>query len=163
MFLLLYILGLTVDTINTASRMESTGAPNMIQVSEETATILKNEGYESWLRPREDLVHAKGKGLLQTYWLEINKDDSSLDCQRGNFRSPQKSEIHIHDKSNFVHNIKSKSSSDLKNENDNSKRIDNKGNDGPTFDEKIDDDISMDSESEAILSRSSSSSSIFDD
>jgi len=151
------------DTINTASRMESTGAPNMIQVSEETATILKNEGYESWLRPREDLVHAKGKGLLQTYWLEINKDDSSLDCQRGNFRSPQKSEIHIHDKSNFVHNIKSKSSSDLKNENDNSKRIDNKGNDGPSFDEKIDDDISMDSESEAILSRSSSSSSIFDD
>ena len=24
---------------------------------------------ESWIKPREEIVHAKGKGTLQTYWL----------------------------------------------------------------------------------------------
>jgi hypothetical protein len=65
------------DTINTASRMESTGIPNQIQISDETAKLLIDGGYESWLFPRKDLVHAKGKGCLQTYWLEINGIDSN--------------------------------------------------------------------------------------
>lgn len=60
------------DTVNTASRIESTGAPNKIQVSAQTAAYLFERGLGSWLEPRKDLVHAKGKGNLQTYWLEIN-------------------------------------------------------------------------------------------
>lgn len=59
------------DTINVASRMESTCHPNKIQVSEETARLLREEGYDDWLVPRKGLVRAKGKGELQTYWLNV--------------------------------------------------------------------------------------------
>jgi Adenylate and Guanylate cyclase catalytic domain len=57
------------DTVNTASRMESTGIPDRIQISEETACELRKYGYDDWFVPREDEVAAKGKGVLQTYWL----------------------------------------------------------------------------------------------
>jgi len=57
------------DTVNTASRMESTGKVNMIQVSPQTANLLKDEGLGKWVVPRENLVTVKGKGEMQTYWL----------------------------------------------------------------------------------------------
>lgn len=57
------------DTMNTASRMESTGIPNRIQVSQETAELIKNGGKKGWLSARETKVEAKGKGELQTYWV----------------------------------------------------------------------------------------------
>lgn len=57
------------DTVNTASRMESTGFPNRIQVSQSTAQLLLEAGKGNWFLPRGDLVHAKGKGLIQTYWV----------------------------------------------------------------------------------------------
>jgi class 3 adenylate cyclase len=60
------------DTINTASRMESTGKPERIQVSPDTAELLRDEGMESWLVPRKDLVEVKGKGALSTFWLIPN-------------------------------------------------------------------------------------------
>ena len=59
------------DTMNTASRMESTGARNMIQISQETAELLIALGKESWCKPRDDLVYAKGKGAMKTYWLSV--------------------------------------------------------------------------------------------
>jgi hypothetical protein len=65
------------DTINTASRMESTGKPDRIQVSPDTAELLREEGMESWLVPREELVEAKGKGALATFWLTPSEDDGS--------------------------------------------------------------------------------------
>ena len=62
------------DTVNTASRMESTGLPNKIQVSSETAKALLSEkdssSKKSWLIPREQKVHAKGKGQMETFWVE---------------------------------------------------------------------------------------------
>ncbi len=69
------------DTINTASRMESTGVPNMIQVSEQTAECLIKRGLESWVKARTDVILAKGKGYLRTFWLEIgdNCHDFSLE------------------------------------------------------------------------------------
>lgn len=57
------------DTVNTASRMESTGKPDMIQCSEATANFLKDAGKNSWLAPRNEPVFAKGKGQIQTYWV----------------------------------------------------------------------------------------------
>ena len=66
------------DTINTASRMESTGAPDKIQISKETAEALSIYGKDSWFVPRIDLVHAKGKGFLQTYWLDIYRKDEKI-------------------------------------------------------------------------------------
>ena len=58
------------DTINTASRMESTGESGKIQLSEETAELLRIDNKSSWLIKREDKVTAKGKGTLQTWWAE---------------------------------------------------------------------------------------------
>jgi hypothetical protein len=43
--------------------------PNRIQVSQATAELLKEAGKGSWITPRTDAVHAKGKGVLNTYWL----------------------------------------------------------------------------------------------
>ncbi|GKY96213.1 hypothetical protein MPSEU_000581200 [Mayamaea pseudoterrestris] len=57
------------DTVNTASRMESTGVRERIQVSQDTATLLTLAGKGHWLTPREDAVNAKGKGVLRTFWL----------------------------------------------------------------------------------------------
>lgn len=59
------------DTVNTASRMESTGIANQIQISQETAKHLVDAGKSHWFIQREDSIQAKGKGVLQTYWLAI--------------------------------------------------------------------------------------------
>ncbi|XP_067145635.1 retinal guanylyl cyclase 2 [Apteryx mantelli] len=56
------------DTVNTASRMESTGLPYRIHVSQNTVDTLRalNEGYEITPRGKTEL---KGKGVEDTYWL----------------------------------------------------------------------------------------------
>jgi len=59
------------DTMNTASRMESTSQAARIQCSQETADKLRESGKGHWVRPREDIVMAKGKGAMQTYWLDL--------------------------------------------------------------------------------------------
>jgi class 3 adenylate cyclase len=53
------------DTVNTASRMESHGAPGIIQVSEETYALLRSD-YEC--QPR-GTVEVKGKGRMTTFVL----------------------------------------------------------------------------------------------
>jgi Adenylate and Guanylate cyclase catalytic domain len=58
--------------------MESTGKPNLIQLSQETARLLQAAGKASWIKERDDKIHAKGKGLLQTYFLEIYTGDASF-------------------------------------------------------------------------------------
>ncbi|XP_062849360.1 retinal guanylyl cyclase 2 [Trichomycterus rosablanca] len=60
------------DTINTASRMESTGMPYRIHVHSSTVQILMalKAGYKVQTRGRIEL---KGKGTEETYWL-IGKD-----------------------------------------------------------------------------------------
>jgi class 3 adenylate cyclase len=65
------------DTMNTTSRIETSGKPHLIHVSPETAELLKNDGKENWLVLREDIVVAKGKGAIQTYWLKIDPDISN--------------------------------------------------------------------------------------
>jgi len=57
------------DTVNTASRMESTGIPGRIQVSESTYKYLMEAGKDKWLKARTDNVKAKGKGSLKTWWV----------------------------------------------------------------------------------------------
>ena len=49
------------DTVNTASRMESNGAPEKIHISEQTAEKLREAGKNDWFVPREDKIVAKGK------------------------------------------------------------------------------------------------------
>jgi Adenylate and Guanylate cyclase catalytic domain len=61
-----------------AARMESTGRPHMIQISQATANILSSVGKHHWIVRRQDAVEAKGKGALKTYWLNpsVNKKGS---------------------------------------------------------------------------------------
>ena len=61
--------------MNTAARMESTCIRGRIQISAETAEILKNSHKEHWITPRDDTVRAKGKGDLHTYWLLTGKEN----------------------------------------------------------------------------------------
>ncbi|KAH8375071.1 hypothetical protein KR093_002621, partial [Drosophila rubida] len=55
------------NTVNVASRMESTGKAGAIQVTEETCNILDQFGYTFLQR---GLVAVKGKGQLMTYYLQ---------------------------------------------------------------------------------------------
>ena len=58
------------DTVNTAARMESTGAKNKIHLSAETAELIRLAKYKDiWTSPRKEQIEAKGKGKLNTYWL----------------------------------------------------------------------------------------------
>ena len=57
------------DTVNTASRMESTGRPDQVQCSGEMAQLLAEQAPELTLRPRKGGVVAKGKGRLETFWV----------------------------------------------------------------------------------------------
>jgi hypothetical protein len=50
--------------------MESNGKPGMIQCSQKTADLLVRAGKSSWVAKRDEMVQAKGKGMLQTYWVE---------------------------------------------------------------------------------------------
>jgi class 3 adenylate cyclase len=58
------------DTVNTAARMESTGQKGRIHISKATAALIQKAGKGSWMKIREELVEAKGKGMMQTYWVE---------------------------------------------------------------------------------------------
>mmetsp|Transcript_18107 Transcript_18107/g.36476 ORF Transcript_18107/g.36476 Transcript_18107/m.36476 type:complete len:1137 (+) Transcript_18107:96-3506(+) len=58
------------DTMNTTARLESTGAPGAVHLSKETAELLIKAGKGAWIEPRKDMVEAKGKGKLQTFWLK---------------------------------------------------------------------------------------------
>ncbi len=59
------------DTMNTASRMESTGLRDRIHISQDTADLLIAAGKSKWLTPRKEKVVAKGKGEMQTYWVAV--------------------------------------------------------------------------------------------
>ena len=55
------------DTVNTASRMESTGVPGRIQVSEATYEMVCDEADFQW--EERGSVEIKGKGKMKTYLL----------------------------------------------------------------------------------------------
>eukprot|EP00980_Cylindrotheca_fusiformis_P009594 scaffold2123_cov96-Cylindrotheca_fusiformis.AAC.7 len=57
------------DTMNTAARMESTSGRSRVQVSQVTADLLVASGLSKWIVPRESKIFVKGKGEMQTYWL----------------------------------------------------------------------------------------------
>jgi hypothetical protein len=66
------------NTVNVAARMESNGMRNRIQASQATADYLISAGKGHWVKAREDLVEAKGKGKMQTYW--INPKSNAGSC-----------------------------------------------------------------------------------
>ncbi|XP_042367782.1 adenylate cyclase type 4-like [Plectropomus leopardus] len=60
------------NSVNVASRMDSTGVLDKIQVTEETSQIVESVGYSVTLR---GVVNVKGKGELTTYF--VNTEQSS--------------------------------------------------------------------------------------
>lgn len=62
------------DTVNTASRMESNGEAGRIHCSKETATILMGQ-HNHVLESRGE-INVKGKGLLNTFWLQHASEEN---------------------------------------------------------------------------------------
>ena len=67
-----FIYDLWGDTVNVASRMESSGVPGRIQVTTDTYHRLKDK----YLFDKRGEVDVKGKGEMTTYWLLDRKDIS---------------------------------------------------------------------------------------
>ncbi|RXM35198.1 Adenylate cyclase type 2 [Acipenser ruthenus] len=63
------------NSVNVASRMDSTGVLGKIQVTEETADILQSLGYSCSLR---GVIQVKGKGDLQTYFVEMDAGKTAI-------------------------------------------------------------------------------------
>jgi class 3 adenylate cyclase len=53
------------DTVNTASRMQTTGVPGCIQVTERTRQLLR----ERYVFRERGIIQVKGKGKMRTYFL----------------------------------------------------------------------------------------------
>ncbi|XP_019614800.1 PREDICTED: atrial natriuretic peptide receptor 2-like [Branchiostoma belcheri] len=77
------------DTVNTASRMESSSLPQKIQVSNETHTALRKKDC-FMLQARGD-VDIKGKGKMKTYWLIGHKNHREMDVETSLVCSHQRS------------------------------------------------------------------------
>eukprot|EP00980_Cylindrotheca_fusiformis_P013261 scaffold3373_cov137-Cylindrotheca_fusiformis.AAC.21 len=56
------------DTVNTASRMESNSAPNLIHCSDASAELLQEQAPSMKLFPRGG-ISVKGKGNMKTFWV----------------------------------------------------------------------------------------------
>lgn len=67
------------DTVNMASRMESTGIPNRVQISEAFKKTLLRPGALP-LKPRGE-IDVKGKGRAKTWLMSLEADDDDEDEQ----------------------------------------------------------------------------------
>lgn len=59
------------NSVNLASRMDSTGVPGRIQVTAETAEVLQENGIQCEYRGR---TQVKGPGEIPTYFVSVDKD-----------------------------------------------------------------------------------------
>lgn len=59
------------NSVNMASRMDTTGVPNEIQVTENVAEILGEHGISCRYR---GLTFVKGRGEIPTYFVNISSD-----------------------------------------------------------------------------------------
>ncbi|MGD1906882.1 MAG: adenylate/guanylate cyclase domain-containing protein [Leptolyngbyaceae cyanobacterium] len=65
------------DAVNIASRMESSSKPGKIQVTAATYEKLKDE----YVLERRGLVPVKGRGEMETYWLEARRPEKQAQPQ----------------------------------------------------------------------------------
>jgi class 3 adenylate cyclase len=63
------------DTVNTASRMESHGEPGRIQISQATHELIADDFATTPRGP----IEVKGKGTLNTYWLDVTRQGEPLE------------------------------------------------------------------------------------
>ncbi len=89
--------------MNTAARMESTGAPGKIQISQDTADLLVAAGKSHWLTAREDVVYAKGKGEMSTFWLNPGNKSSNRDADSVRYSNMSSCSVSTSDASDERH------------------------------------------------------------
>ena len=65
------------DTVNVASRMESTSVPGRVQCSQSTADLIRAQDPTICLLERGS-VNVKGKGTMKTYWIETAERAAAL-------------------------------------------------------------------------------------
>lgn len=61
------------DTVNIASRMDTTGMEGKIQVTEHTARVLMRQGIQCTYR---DETFVKGVGNIPTYFVDYESEES---------------------------------------------------------------------------------------
>lgn len=92
------------DTMNTTARIESSSMRDRIHVSQDTADLLIAAGRKSWLELRQDVIIAKGKGALETYWLRpptLRSRTSTLDLNvTQHFEEEEEEEEDLDDEAN---------------------------------------------------------------
>ena len=66
------------DTVNTASRMESTCTPGRVQVSEACRAALERSAPGRYMLSPRGSIEVKGKGSMFTYWLEGRAHEGAL-------------------------------------------------------------------------------------
>uniref|UniRef100_A0A0K0F830 adenylate cyclase n=1 Tax=Strongyloides venezuelensis TaxID=75913 RepID=A0A0K0F830_STRVS len=59
------------NSVNVASRMDSSGIPGKIQVTEEVKLLLEKENFEFECRGE---INVKGKGIMTTYFLKLSPE-----------------------------------------------------------------------------------------
>ncbi|KAG6454828.1 hypothetical protein O3G_MSEX008906 [Manduca sexta] len=75
------------DTVNTASRMESTGQPLRIHLSESTRALLEQWG--TFVVERRGEVELKGRGRMLTHWLLHCSEPEARPLTQGPQQPPQ--------------------------------------------------------------------------
>ncbi|KAF8785946.1 Adenylate cyclase type 1 like protein [Argiope bruennichi] len=110
------------NTVNVASRMDSTGLPNHIQVTEEVYNLLK----DTYVFQCRGIVKVKGKGDMTTYFLIRRKEPHEIQKNEPTICKEEKNEICQNvQKEACVNSMSSTQSSASKtnNENTNANRI----------------------------------------
>ena len=69
------------DTMNTTARIESGGKSGRIHISQETADLVVKAGKSHWLVKRQDIIQAKGKPDMQTYWVLKDTDAAGMSME----------------------------------------------------------------------------------
>ncbi|KAG8185405.1 hypothetical protein JTE90_018626 [Oedothorax gibbosus] len=87
------------NTVNVASRMDSTGLPNHIQVTEDVYMLLR-DGYVFQCR---GIVKVKGKGDMTTYFLLRKKKDTDLKDSEPSTCSMERDTAHLKEKAEAIH------------------------------------------------------------
>lgn len=63
--------------------MEQTCRPGRIQISKETAENLAQLDKQNWIEKRADIVEAKGKGKIETWWLVHMENGATKEAHEG--------------------------------------------------------------------------------
>ncbi|XP_045121655.1 Ca(2+)/calmodulin-responsive adenylate cyclase-like isoform X5 [Portunus trituberculatus] len=80
------------NTVNVASRMDSTGLPNHTQVTEEVYQVLRNRPYQFQCRGK---VKVKGKGEMTTFFLIDRKEPATIKADEDHQMPPPKIPPHL--------------------------------------------------------------------